>query len=212
MSSAIASELGPPPGLSPQKHRQILEAAAHLFMSHGYEATTVDAIARDAGVSKATVYAHMGSKHELFGRVLSSRCSSLWQTLETGAFGQLDAEAGLRKIGHLFLGLILSREGLDIYRVVVSEAARNPELGRIFFEIGPRVLMARVQEFLEAARQRGEIAFDDAQSTAEAFLGMLQSHQHMTRLLGIDNDTTPAQIDAAVEHAVEIFLRAHRPT
>jgi TetR/AcrR family transcriptional repressor of mexJK operon len=211
MSDATASPVNLPPGFSMEKHRQILDAAARLFIGQGFEATTVDAIAREAGVSKATVYAHAGSKQDLFVRVLNSRCGELWQSLEAGPAEAPDVASGLREIGRNFLELILSQDGLDMYRVVVSEAGRNPELGRLFYETGPKLLIEHVAAFLDGARQRGELALEDSAQAAKAFLGILQSSHHMQRLLGTKASPTPAEVEAAVEYATALFLKAHRP-
>jgi AcrR family transcriptional regulator len=198
-----------PSGFSEQKHRQILNAAARLFVSRGYEATTVDAIAQLAGVSKATIYAHAGSKQELFIHILHSKSGELWRSLEAQASEFADIVSTLREIGRLFLELILSQDGLDLYRVIVSEAPRSG-VGRIFYETGPCALVARVAAVLETARERGELEFDSATRAAEVFLGILQSHDHMPRLLGTAPMPSTGELDATVGQAVAIFLKAFR--
>src|SRR5271157_6368560 len=56
------------------KHQLVLDAAATLFMAHGYGAISMDAIARAAGVSKATLYAHFSSKDLLFATIVREAC------------------------------------------------------------------------------------------------------------------------------------------
>ena len=52
-------------GRSARKRLTILAAGHHLFLSNGYQGTSVDQIAASAEVSKQTVYKHFGDKHEL---------------------------------------------------------------------------------------------------------------------------------------------------
>src|SRR5215510_5181709 len=75
MSSALAAEpISPSTGRRPEKFEAILEAAGQLFREHGYGAVSMDQIAREAGVSKATVYAHFESKDRLFASMVHNAC------------------------------------------------------------------------------------------------------------------------------------------
>jgi TetR/AcrR family transcriptional repressor of mexJK operon len=56
------------------KAESILAAAKRMFLEGGFGAVSMDAIAREAGVSKATVYAHFAGKEELFGAVIGREC------------------------------------------------------------------------------------------------------------------------------------------
>ena len=65
------------------KARNILEAARALFIARGYEAASMDAVAKAANVSKATVYAYFNSKNELFAAIVARVADGL--TREIGA-------------------------------------------------------------------------------------------------------------------------------
>src|ERR1700753_3833872 len=60
----------------PEKTEKIVEAASQLFLEQGYGAVSMDQIARDAGVSKATVYAHFESKENLFAAIIQDGCTA----------------------------------------------------------------------------------------------------------------------------------------
>src|SRR5262249_37727927 len=88
-----------PEGLTRQskrKRRQVLEAAGRLFLRHGFGATTMDAIAREAGVSKATVYAHAKNKQELFAAIVNDRSAIIYQSIEPARLSDVDAATALR--------------------------------------------------------------------------------------------------------------------
>ena len=108
-----------------------------LFTSQGFGATSMDAIARTANVSKATLYAHFSGKEELFAAIVSHSCQAQSRMLSTPGAEDLELKEALTEIGHNFLSLILSPPAVAIFRVVVGETARFPIWGRIFFESGP---------------------------------------------------------------------------
>jgi hypothetical protein len=97
-----------------------------------------------------------------------------------------------------------------MYRVVVAEAPRNPELGRIFFEQGPQVVIARLTAILEAGRAAGHLDIDDAQIAAQEFLGLIQGRFHLPCVLGTLGQVTEEERARAADRVVATFLRAYR--
>ena len=191
------------------KRAAILKAAAGAFLQVGFGAASMDAIARAAGVSKATVYAHFASKEALFAAII-----------EEGArarFGDIDADdssdiaEGLRSIGRKFVDMALSPGGVAMYRVVVAEAARFPELGRAFYDNGPRVMRDSIERFLSRAAARGQLAMDDARSAGDQFFGMIKGDLYVRLLLGMTDEADRKEIDRVIEQAVRTFLAAFRP-
>lgn len=67
---------GPQPDLPSEGARAILAAAETLFASHGYDAVSMNEIARAAGVSKANVFHHFSTKRTLYLEVLRSACAN----------------------------------------------------------------------------------------------------------------------------------------
>src|SRR5215475_5778703 len=102
----------------PAKKLAVLKAALRLFLEQGFGATSMDAIAREAGVSKATLYAHVKSKEELFAAITTS-CASRQAVLHP-AFeaGHQDVRAELLSFARDHVALLLSPEGAAMYRIV----------------------------------------------------------------------------------------------
>ncbi|MCC7045668.1 MAG: TetR/AcrR family transcriptional regulator [Alphaproteobacteria bacterium] len=194
---------------SEQKRRQILEAAGRLFLAQGYEITTMDAIAREAGVSKATVYAHAKNKQELFAAIVRGRSSLVYQAVDATDAAALGAEQALRQFARRFMEVIMAPEAQCMYRIVVAEAPRNPELGRIFFEQGPKVVIGRLSAILAAGRDSGELDIDDTVIAAQEFLGLMQGRFHLPCVLGTLGDLTEADREQAADRVVATFLRAY---
>jgi TetR/AcrR family transcriptional repressor of mexJK operon len=194
------------------KRLQILDAAANLFIAQGYGAVSMDAIARAAGVSKATLYAHFTSKDLLFATIIGEACREnlmgQWLTsLEDGAL-VTDVRAALTALGLGLLRLLLEERSLAIYRVVVAESVRFPELGRAFHENGPVQFRRAFGPWLDEQAKAGRLRAADPDVAADQFIGLLRSGLYLRAALGLPPAPTEAEIAATVTAAVDTFMRA----
>jgi TetR/AcrR family transcriptional repressor of mexJK operon len=192
------------------KPQQIREAAARLFQEQGYGAVSMDAIARAAGVSKATIYAHFADKAELFEELMKAVCREEWV-----AVTMLDAEPGdlraeLHAIGKAYAEFLVEPRAVRIYRMVLAESPRFPELGRAFFEGGPRLITDKLTAYLARAEAQGKLALGGASNrAAQNFLAMLRCEPHLRALLGLDEAAEMPEIASIVDSATDMFLRAY---
>src|SRR5690349_23704954 len=90
----------------------VLRGARRAFLAGGFGAVSMDTIAREAGVSKATVYAHFGSKEELFGAVIGRECEQRFAGLSAGELDPRDLRDSLTVLGRRFLELVLSPDAI----------------------------------------------------------------------------------------------------
>jgi AcrR family transcriptional regulator len=190
------------------KARQILEAAKSMFLDQGYGAVSMDAIARTAGVSKATLYAHFSSKDKLFAACVQAHCRAAAQVLVDVDVAP-DIRTVLTDVSKRFMALILDPVSLAIHRVVIAECVRFPELGRVFYESGPLIVRGSVAKYLASADRAGIVRVPDPNLAAMHLFGMLKGDLHLAGILNIGAPPTQAEIDAAVAVAVETFLRAY---
>src|SRR5260370_35427084 len=103
------------------KAETILAAAERAFLASGFGAVTMDAIAREAGVSKATVYAHFTGKEELFGAIVARVSERRFGGFSVEALDPVDIQASLTAIAHRFLDLVLWPEALSLNLIIVVE-------------------------------------------------------------------------------------------
>src|SRR3954465_4716325 len=89
------------------KAEAVLAAAERTFLARGFGAISMDAIAREAAVSKATVYAHFTSKEELFGAVIARLSERRFGAFSADALDPLPIEASLTTVARRFLELVL---------------------------------------------------------------------------------------------------------
>jgi TetR/AcrR family transcriptional regulator, mexJK operon transcriptional repressor len=192
------------------KAAAILAAAERAFLAGGFGAVSMDAIARAAGVSKATVYAHFVGKEELFGAVVADLSRRRFGGFSAEALDPRDIARSLSTIAVRFLDLILSPEAIALNRIIIGEVTRFPALGEVFWEAGPARTRVQIEALLRRAAAAGSLAVPDPRLAAEQFLALARGEIHQRSLLCLDDPDDPGIVVAA-ESAVETFLRAFRP-
>ena len=197
------------------KRQAILAAAGALFVALGYGAVSMDAIARSANVSKATLYAHFSSKDLLFATIINDACRENIAAGDMFGESHVDLTDALRAIGTRLLRFLLSERALAIPRVVVAECGRFPELGRAFYENGPGVFRRMLAEWLDRRGTEGRLDLTDPTVAADHFIGMLRTGLYARATLGLapaaGSPAVEAEIEATVVEAVGAFLRAYGP-
>lgn len=194
------------------KRQAVIEAAGELFIAQGYGAVSMDAIARAAGVSKATLYAHFASKDKLFASIINEACHQNMAAISVVPEQSDDLAAALTGAGQRMLRFLLEDRALAIHRVVVSESVRFPELGEAFYQNGPVVFRRVFAAWLDAQVAAGRLAVPDPNMAADQFVGMLRAPGVFLRAsLGLPPTPSDAEIDATVAAAVRTFLKAYAP-
>lgn len=188
------------------KHRAILNAATELFAARGYGAVSMDAIARSADVSKATLYAHFASKDRLFATIVQVACMENIMPADDLPDAATADAAALRAIGSRSLRFFLEDRSLAIQRLVIAESARFPELGRAFYDNGPAVLRQRLAAWMAG---RPGLLVPEPEMAAEQFIGLLRAGLYLRASLGLAPEPAEPAIDAVVTAAVRTFLRAY---
>src|SRR3954468_11700420 len=136
----------------------VLAAAERAFLAAGFGAVTMDAIAREAGVSKATVYAHYMSKEALFGAVVARLSERRFYGFSVEALDPVDIKASLTAIAIRFLDLVLSPEPIALNRIIIAEVIRVPALGVILWQAGPERARTQIEGFLPRTAASGSLA------------------------------------------------------
>jgi AcrR family transcriptional regulator len=190
------------------KAESILAAAKREFLAGGFGAVSMDAIAREAGVSKATVYAHFGSKEELFGAVIGRECEQRFAGLSAGELDPRDLRASLTVLGRRFLDLVLSPDAIALHRIILGEVTRFPVLGEVFWRAGPERNLIQIEGFLGGAAAAGTLSLRNTRLAAEHFVSLVRGEIHLRRLLRLEPEPDRRAIDIALDAAIDTFLRA----
>src|SRR3954454_17586139 len=189
----------------------VLAAAERAFLAAGFGAVTMDAIAREAGVSKATVYAHYMSKEALFGAVIARLSERRFYGFSVEALDPVDIKASLTAIAIRFLDLVLSPEAIALNRIIIAEVIRFPALGAVFWQAGPERTRAQIEGFLRRAAASGSLAITNPRLAAEQFVALTRGEIHLRSLLRIEDSGDSAGLREAADRTVLTFLRACAP-
>jgi len=189
------------------KAETILAAAQRTFLASGFGAASMDAIAREAGASKATVYAYFASKEELFGAVVARESERYAEGFSAGELDSADVEASLAIIANRFLRLLLSPDVIAINRIIVGEVTRFPALAEVFWQAGPERIRVQVEGFLRRAAETGALDIADFRLAAGQFASLVRGEIHQRTLFGLGTPDA-ATLSAAAGNAVATFLKA----
>lgn len=194
-----------------EKAESIIAAAWRSFLARGFGAVSMDAIAREAGASKATVYAYFASKEELFGAAITREGERYFHGFSAHELDPHAVAASLSEIAHRFLDLVLAPDAIAINRIIISEAVRFPQLGEVFWGAGPERTRVQIEAFLRRAVEAGTLAIADTRVAAEQFIALLRGDIHQRLLLRLDDRVDPTELGASTDAAVATFLKAFGP-
>src|ERR1700754_57101 len=110
-----------------QRRLELVEIAEQTFLERGFTDTTMQMIAERAGASKETLYRYFESKEVLFAEIVSRKAQDI-SGPDTALSRTRAPEAVLAEFATNLLSIVLARQGASLFRTVVSEAVRNPEL------------------------------------------------------------------------------------
>lgn len=189
------------------KDEAILKAAGDLFLARGFDAS-LDAVAQEAGVSKATIYARYKDKEELFREVLRSRCEAVLSPDSLVPDPNTPVRDTLIRLATSFLDLVLSDEPMRMHRVIVAESARAPRMAELFYESAVSRLKDGLAGWLAAETKAGRLSVEDPQGAAWRFLGAIKGEAHMRAQFGMA-PVEPERLRRHIEACADDFLRAN---
>jgi AcrR family transcriptional regulator len=198
---------------SDRKRRAIIEAATAAFLEHGYRGTSMDVVAARAGVSKQTVYQHFGDKQRLFRELVAATVQEASDPVydavrQLADSGRLDHD--LRDLARRLLGLVLQPTVMRLRRLVIAEARDFPDLGQVFYDLGPgRTIAALADTFAQLTRQRRLHAPDAVLAATQFNWLVMAAPLNAAMLLGRDERPTTREINRWADTGVATFLAAY---
>lgn len=190
------------------KRDTILSAAHDLFLAHGFEATSVDQIAERANVSRQTIYNNFDNKESLFRALTGALADQLLAPLLDESLASGDVLRTLTILGERALWLSYEPSNVALYRLIVCEAPKFPDLAREIYDAGARRATSQLAQFFQRQTRAGVLNVPDPDLAAEQFFGMLHGHRHFRALLGIEDAQRPSARDIAGQ-AAAVFVRAY---
>ena len=189
---------------------RILDAATELFFARGYGATSIEAVAQRARISKRTFYHRYDDKAGLFGAVLHRIIEGLRPPPAIPLVAGADLIEILQRLAALILQAALTPQALALHRLIVGESARFPKLAAAVTNEGAtQEAITLIAGVLAHDAHAGMLALDDPAAAAEQFLYLVLTIPPR-RALGLGKPMSAAELERWASTAVDLFLNGYR--
>jgi AcrR family transcriptional regulator len=199
--------------LEPTSTREaILRTAGQVFLTHGYEQSSMDEIALESGVARRTLYNHFASKKALFDATMTR----LWDgmpihTIFDAADATGPAEEVLYGIGRAIADFWAPTEAVAFLRLLIWESPRFPELGNGLMDRGRPPARRAVGRYMKRLAKDRAFRIEDSDLATTQFIDVIVGEILLKRLVAPSTDAVDeARRDYLVRAAVELFLARYR--
>jgi TetR/AcrR family transcriptional repressor of mexJK operon len=191
-------------------NERILDVATELFLAQGYGLTTIEALARRAGISKRTFYHRFADKAVLFGAVVHRIVERIRPAPDVPLLEGATPHEVLKRLARLIMHAALSPPAIALHRLIVGESARFPELARAMNAEGAsREAIELISGLLAGAIDNPEFTAPARQFAALQFLQLVVVVPQR-RALGFDRPMSEAELEAWADSSVRLFLNGCR--
>lgn len=209
MTSAVAS--GRPSRIvSDQISPRLLKAGVQLFLRHGYEKTSMDAVAAKAGISKRTLYSRFPSKAGLFEAVVNSVLERSMRSFKESPAALTAFPSALRAFATNLLDAMLVADVVALERVVIGEAAQFPDLAARLHARFKDYIVDLLADLIMHFEPEARRARADVHRDAELFLAMVALPPLRRAVLFQSKPGLADEDRQAIDRAVEIFVKGAR--
>ncbi|WP_241387654.1 TetR/AcrR family transcriptional regulator [Rhodococcus sp. CH91] len=195
--------------IAQEKRALILTAATALFLELGYDRTSLARIAERSGVSRATLFKQFPSKAALFEAIVTES----WSTADEEDPPQVgNIVDGLSVIGRRYAELLCRPQMTDLFRIVIAELPRFPELADAQFSQGKMPYFESVRRYLLAEHEAGTVRVEDVDLAATQFLGMISNYVFWPTLLVPGWKVSAERVAQVVDEAVRTIAARYAVT
>jgi TetR/AcrR family transcriptional regulator, mexJK operon transcriptional repressor len=207
MSMQLAAEKIPV-NRQTKKQLEVLTVASDYFLSHGYKGMSINAMARDSGISKESIYRYFSSKKELFEAVIAKELAAYRKHLQFLDYEteSIALDKALKKTAETLLGAVTNDRTLALRRLIFQEVKQSPDIGRYYYEIGPKAAYKNLERIFAAHQHETEFRPEDL---AHYFVGMVLHRATLQRDCGISKPLAKVQIRAQAAKTTDDFLKAY---
>jgi TetR/AcrR family transcriptional regulator, mexJK operon transcriptional repressor len=195
------------------KRQTILAAGQDLFLTRGYQGTSVDQIAAAAAVSKQTVYKHFGDKQELLLAIVAEALERIVSPFldRIAALAQsTDLESDLVALASDYLRAVLQGPVVQLRRLVIGEANRLPELAKQYYDQAQSRTLAAFAGCFAVLDDRGLLRVPEPPLAAEHFAFLIVGRSIDQALFCGAPKISDSELDAHVRAGVRVFLAGYR--
>jgi TetR/AcrR family transcriptional regulator, mexJK operon transcriptional repressor len=191
-------------------NERILDVATELFLVQGSGLTTIEALARRAGISKRTFYHRFADKTVLFGAVVHRIIERVRPPPSVPLIEGATLHEVLKRLAGFILHAALSPPAIALHRLMVAESARFPELARALNAQGAsQEAIALISGLLARELDNHDLTGQAREFAALQFLQLVVV-MPQRRALGFDKPMTAAELEAWADSSVRLFLNGCR--
>jgi AcrR family transcriptional regulator len=191
---------------SERKKRDILDAARRHFMTEGYASTGMEAVARDASVSTATLYSYFPSKADLFRQVVKEAADRFSDLMVVTASVDGDSTQQLRDFARAYGRFMGDRFVRAVFRLVAAERRRFADVAAYFYQRGRDDFGGTLISILQRMHNEGRLRVPKPAAAAGQLLGMIEHPVFLVPLVTGDETIAQRPLELICDEAVETFL------
>lgn len=189
-----------------EKRQRILEVARQLFLQHGYHGSNMDHIAKEAHVTKLTVYNHFQDKANLFSCAIEETCEKLMLGRSFQLQRAEDFVPMLEQICALSMHIINLPEAIKLEYLLLQLAAEQNPLLENFYKASHLKMRAIWEQFFDQAQALGVLQFEQVNEVITLLMSLLFGYRHQEMLLRMNEVPNAEQREQLIQEALAIFL------
>jgi TetR/AcrR family transcriptional regulator, mexJK operon transcriptional repressor len=164
---------------------KIFIAATRLFLKYGYNNTSMDEVAKEAGVAKQTIYSNFTKKENLLHLILEKRSQKYYSLLEKSEVNAQTFWETLYQFCENFLNLVLDEKLAAVHRIVLGEYMHSPSVPKNFFKDGPTKTYLALEHFLQQAIDKKIIKELTPKLVSDHIISILKGRYYLEILFGV---------------------------
>lgn len=190
-----------------KKEQEVLDVASDYFLSHGYKGTSINAMARDSGISKESIYRYFSSKKELFEAVVAKELTEYKDKLQflNFEYDSIAMDEALKRAAESIIAAVTADMTLALRRLIFQETVNAPDIGEFYYAIGPDVAYKNLAKIFEA--HQAETDFD-AERLTHYFVAMILHWVMTQRDCGVRKQLTKSEVKELANEVTDDFLKA----
>jgi TetR/AcrR family transcriptional regulator, mexJK operon transcriptional repressor len=187
-------------------HLKLRKAAVRTFIKYGYDGTTMEAIARAAGITRRTLYARYPDKRAVFVDVIPWALTRRTERdPDDSSVYEGDLRTALEAVGRAGLARAIHPSVIRLTRIAMNESRRFPEFAVSAHSMMWSARQRQVMELLRRHQDAGAVVVDDLELASGHFIATIE---HLpARLAECGIYRSAEEEERHVQHAVDLFLR-----
>jgi TetR/AcrR family transcriptional repressor of mexJK operon len=207
MSEVMNAEVPPLKPRSADKREEVLDIASESFLVKGFDGTSINVMAREAGISKESIYRYFGSKEDLFLAVVERELSVYRKgMLETTNYYQGESmREALFVVAEATLKVASDQRTLALRRLVFQMAANGSKVGMHYYTAGPDIAYKNLVQLFEYYKPKSKFGVD---KLSRNFQAMVLHRTMLQRECGVQEPLTDEEVKQRCAEAVDDFMKA----